>query len=267
MWSLLLIPLLLYVAVLALVFAFQTRLIFPAGAVGGAGPLPPGAERLTFDTPGGERLAGVHFPPTARSAGPRTLILGFAGNAWNAEAAAAYLHQIYPQHDLVAFHYRGYRPSTGSPSARALVEDAALVHDHAAARIRPDRIVAVGFSIGSGAAASLAGRRPIAGLILVTPFDSLRAVARGHYPWLPVGLLFRHELRPATWLTEAAVPTALIAAERDTIIPPPRAEALRRAVANLVFDRIVAGAGHNDIYDRPEFRAAMREALERLPRG
>jgi len=45
---------------------------------------------------------------------------------------------------------------------------------------------------------------------------------------------------------------------------PARTAALRRAVANLVYDRTIAGAGHNDIYDRPEFRATMGEALERV---
>ncbi len=34
-------------------------------------------------------------------------------------------------------------------------------------------IIAIGFSIGSAVAAYLARHRPVAGLILVTPFDSL----------------------------------------------------------------------------------------------
>ena len=59
MWKLLLIPVFLYLFVLLLVFAFQARLLFPAGAVGGAGPLPPRAERLSFDSPDGERSCAV----------------------------------------------------------------------------------------------------------------------------------------------------------------------------------------------------------------
>ena len=58
------------------------------------------------------------------------------------------------------------------------------------------------------------------------------------------------------------MPVALIAGERDTLIPPTRTEALRRKVPNLVFDRTIAGAGHNDIYERPEFRQAMQEAID-----
>jgi pimeloyl-ACP methyl ester carboxylesterase len=264
MWKLLLIPVFLYAALLVLIFAFQARLLFPAGAVGGAAPLPPGAERLSLDTPDGNRLHGVHIKPSASATG--ILILGFGGNAWNAETAAAYLHDLFPGADVVAFHYRGYRPSSGAPSARALIEDAPLVHDLAVGRVRPARTVAVGLSVGSGVAASLAPRRPLHGLILVTPFDSLGKVAAGRFPWLPVRRLFRHEMKPAEWLRGSAVPTAIIAAEGDTLIPPARTGGLRRATGRLVYDRTIPGAGHNDIYDRPEFRAAMREALARVGR-
>lgn len=262
MWKLLLIPLFLYLALLLLIFAFQGRILFPAGAVGGAGPLPAGSERLSLETADGHRLHGVHIRPAA--AASNTLILGFGGNGWNAETAAAYLHGLFPEADVVAFHYRGYRPSGGSPSARALLEDAPLVHDHAAKKVRPARTVAIGLSVGSGVAAGLVSRRPLDGLVLVTPFDSMSKVGAGQYPWLPVRWLFQHEFRAAEWLRDSQVPTAIIAAERDTLIPAARTDGLRRSVGRLVFDRTISGAGHNDIYDRPEFRAAMREALGRV---
>jgi len=242
-------------------FDLETQFMFPTHAVAPPGPLPRGAERVTIAAAGGTQLHGVHVPPAARSSGPRTLILGFAGNAWNSDDAATFLHTIYPAADIVAFHYRGYRPSTGTPSAEALLEDAPLVYDFAIARVPAERTVAVGFSIGTGVAASLAGERPLDGLVLVTPFDSLKAVASGHYPFLPVGALLRHDMDAAAALADSRVPAAIIAAEHDSIIPAPRTEALRPSVGNLVFDRTIRGAGHNDIYHRLEFRDAMVDAL------
>ena len=252
-----------FAAFLLVMFEFQAQAIFPVHAVAPPGPLPSGAERVAIAAPQRNQLHGVHIPGTGTS-GERTLVLGFAGNAWNSEDAATYLHDLYPSADIIAFHYRGYRPSTGSPSSAALLEDAPLVHDFAVSKVRPERTVAVGFSIGTGVAAHLARERPLDGLILVTPFDSLKAVAGGHYPFLPVGALFRHEMDAAAALRDSKVPTAIVAAERDTIITPPRTEALRRSVGNLLFDRTIAGADHNDIYHRPEFRDAMHEALEAL---
>ena len=264
MWKLLLIPLILYLAVAAALYFAQTSVLFPARLVTPAGPAPPSSERLELVTPSGDRLHGLHIPPVRAASGPGLLILGFGGNAWNADSAAEYLHELYPQAHVVAFHYRGYAPSGGSPSAAALQEDARLVHDLARERLRPSRVVAIGFSIGSGVAASLARDRPLDGLILVTPFDSLVAVGAAHYPWLPVRLLLRHRMEPVRDLEGSRVPVALIAAQRDTLIPAARTGALRRAVPNLVFDATIPGASHNDIYQRPEFREAMQEALRRF---
>jgi uncharacterized protein len=163
---------------------------------------------------------------------------------------------------VVTFHYRGYSPSTGSPSAEALTADAPLVYDAAVARVKPRRVIAVGFSIGSGVAARLAAVRKLDGLILVTPFDSLRAVAQSMYPWLPIGPFFEHEFDAAGALQESQAPVAIIAAERDEIVPAQRTEALRQRTPKLIFDRTIGNAGHNDIYARSDFQAAMREALD-----
>ena len=241
---------------------YQSHLIFPTHAVPEAGPLPPGSERLEIKAADGKRLHGVHISPSGRGEGEGTLILGFGGNAWNGEDVASYLHELYPGADIVTFHYRGYRPSSGSPSAEAILADAPLVYDAAVKRVPNKRVVGVGLSIGSGVAARLSAERRLDGLILVTPFDSLKAVAQSMYPWLPIGPLFGHEIDAAGGLTD--VPTAIVAAERDEIIPGERTDALRERCRNLVFDRTVRRAGHNDIYARSDFHEAMREALAAL---
>ena len=245
-------------------FEFHNQIMFPTHAVAPPGPLPPGASRVSIAAAGGNQLHGVHIAPGPGAPSKRTLILGFGGNAWNAEDAASYLHNVFPSAEVVAFHYRGYRPSTGSPSSAVLLEDAPLVYDFSVSRIHPDQTIAVGFSIGSGVAAGLARVRPVDGLILVTPFDSLKAVASDLYPFLPVATFFRDDMDAAAALKASKVPTAIIAAERDEIVPTRRTEALRASVGNLVFDRTVANAGHNDIYARSEFQRAMDDALDAI---
>jgi fermentation-respiration switch protein FrsA (DUF1100 family) len=247
-------------------FEVQSQLIFPTHAVPPAGPLPSGAERLTLSTADGHELAGIHIcadQPREKS----TLLLGFGGNAWNAQDVAEYLHELFADEEVVAFHYRGYVPSTGSPSAAALIADAPLIYDLAVDRLKPGRVIAVGFSIGSGIAAQLAAARKLDGLILVTPFDSLKAVAQSMYPWLPIGPFFEHEIDAGSALEKLKLPVAIIAAERDEIVPAARTDALTGRVPELVFDRTIADAGHNDIYARSDFREAMREALAVVTAG
>lgn len=262
-WALLLSPLLAYSLILAFVYFAQTRLLFPADSVPNAGPMPTQWQPLTLQAGTGHQLRGVHVPPRAQG-GDRLLILGFGGNAWNAESAAAFLHDLFPRADVITFHYRGYAPSEGRPSAAALQADALAIHDFARQLLSDHRIIVVGFSVGSGVASYLAAHRPADGLILVTPFDSLAEVASDHYPWLPVRSLLRHRMEPAQDLRESGVPVALIAAGADRLIRPARAKALSGAVRNLVFDRTLAGASHNDIYDRQDFRSAMQRAMDQF---
>jgi uncharacterized protein len=251
-----------YAVLIAAMALAQTALLFPRWMMGPGPDLPARAERLEIERPGGARLVGHRLPPAdpdLASDPEAPVILGFGGNAWDGAAVALYLSRVLPGHEVVAFHFRGYGPSTGRPSAAALAEDAVAIHDHLGA----ERLVVVGFSIGAGPAAHLAAERPVAGVVLVTAFDSLTALARTHYPWAPVRLFLRHRMEPAADLARAGVPVALISAERDTIVPARRTEALRSAVGNVVFDATIP-AGHNDIYDRADFADALRAAIAAL---
>lgn len=143
----------------------------------------------------------------------------------------------------MAFHYRGYAPSTGRPSADALLQDSLSIHNHLIATLAPERIVTVGLSIGAGPAVHRASQRPITGLILDTPFDSLAALAREHYRWAPVGLLLRHRME----IADALVGSQLSRPKGTRSFR--RIEPVRRSASNLVLDRVIVDAGHNDLYD------------------
>ena len=54
------------------------------------------------------------------------------------------------------------------------------------------RIAVHGRSLGSALAVQLAAARPVRCAVLTSPFESLAAVGRAHYPWLHVGLLLRN---------------------------------------------------------------------------
>ena len=156
MWlvHLALVAMALYVAVISGMYLAQTWLIFPTTLVqAGHVRLPASAQHLEIEASSEDRLVGVHIPASISSGQRKPLLLGFGGNAWSAEVMALYLHERVPDCDVVAFHYRGYRPSTGRPSAEALLDDAVTIFDHVQQKLAPDRIIAVGFSIGSGVAA------------------------------------------------------------------------------------------------------------------
>lgn len=246
----------LYVVLVLVFAAMQTSLVFPRALVGPAPALPAQTERLTLTRPDGVHLHGVRIEGQDAAA---PVILGFGGNAWNAESMALFLHQIAPEHTVVAFHYRGYAPSEGRPSADSLIADGIAIRDTLG-----EDVIAVGFSVGSGVAAKVAEMRPLRGAILVTPFDSLGAVARDSLPWAPVRWLFRHDIDALGALQATDMPLALILASRDEVIPPARAEALVDGVGDKLQRVARLNAGHNDIYNRPDFAPALRAHLNAL---
>ena len=104
-----------YAAVIGAIYLAQTWLLFPTRLAGLARvQLPASAQRIEIRTPDRETLVGVRIPPTGEPGGPVPTLLGFGGNAWNAEAMALSLHGLFPDREVVAFHYRGYGPSSGS---------------------------------------------------------------------------------------------------------------------------------------------------------
>ena len=76
-------------------------------------------------------------------------LLGFGGNAWNARTMVLILHRLFPDRSVIGFHYRGYRPSSGRPSAEGLLSDSLVVFDHLRRTQATQPIITVGFRIGS----------------------------------------------------------------------------------------------------------------------
>src|SRR5271165_4846449 len=147
----------LYAVIIAGMYFAQTWLLFPTMFAGSARvQLPASTQRLQVRTPDGQSLAGVRIPPRGATADGTPTLLGFGGNAWNAEATALTLHALFPRRNVIAFHYRGYAPSTGRPSAQALFSDSLMIYDHLLRSRTGETIFPVGFSIGAAVAAYLA---------------------------------------------------------------------------------------------------------------
>lgn len=176
------------------------------------------------------------------------VIIYFGGNA---EDVLYTLSQAsaFDARRMLAVNYRGYGASPGKPSQQALYEDALAIYDFvvASGAAQPQDIVPMGRSLGSAMAVLLAARRPVAATILITPFDSIAAVAASHYPIFPVKLLLKHPFDSAALARHTTVPALILAAERDGVIPPAHARALFDAWAGPKQFQLLHGVGHNDV--------------------
>jgi pimeloyl-ACP methyl ester carboxylesterase len=262
--KLLLILLLAYAGIVGLLYLAQTWMVFPGASLPSrplSGPLEP--ERVALPS-GDAVLHGMLFRAAQE---PADLLIGFGGNAQDAEFLAHDLTDDFPDLHVVVFHYRGYGPSTGRPSETAVLADALVIHDAMVQRLAPRRTFALGISLGSSVAAYLSKERPLAGLILVTPFDSVEAIAKEAYFWLPVSLLIKHRFPTIEFMAGNPTPVAVIAAERDHVVRPRRTQALVERLENLVFHETLAHADHNTIGQLPIYEATLRAAFGALDRA
>jgi fermentation-respiration switch protein FrsA (DUF1100 family) len=185
------------------------------------------------------------------------IILYFGGNAEDVLYSATTASLLDARRMLVV-NYRGYGGSTGKPGQSALYEDALNIYDFAIrSGASPEHIILMGRSLGSAAAAMLAAHRQVAGVVLITPFDSLADVGARHYPFLPVRLLLRHPFAAVKWARQARAPALVLAAQRDAIVPPEHARRLYDAWFGAKEFRLLENVGHNDIELHPAYYEAI----------
>lgn len=239
-----------YVVICVALLVFQRSLIYIPQPL--AISHPDTLLRLPVDA--GEVLVSVR-----PQAGPKALIY-FGGNAEDVSRNLPEFAQAFPEHALYLLHYRGFAGSAGAPSEEAIQRDAQALFDrvHAA---HPDTVV-MGRSLGSGVAIRLASQRPASRLLLITPFDSLQTIAARQFPYLPIKWLLKDRFESSTYAARIRVPTLLIAAEQDEIIPYSSTEELYRHFAPGVATlKVIPGKGHNSISASPAYLPMLRAAL------
>jgi uncharacterized protein len=216
-------------------FAQRSLLYFPV-----AGAPPAGAERLELRSGDATLRVWVRTMPGADA------LIYFGGNGEDVGMNFAPFVAALPRHSLYLVNYRGYGGSTGSPSEPALFADALAVFDHV--RARHASVAVAGRSLGSGVAVYLARERPVSRLALVTPYDSVENVAAGVYPFLPVRWLIRDRFDSASRIADVRMPTLVVIAERDEVIPRARTDALvAKFPPGQARVEVVRGATHNDL--------------------
>jgi pimeloyl-ACP methyl ester carboxylesterase len=233
---------LVYFGLCAALFLVQRNLIyFPQPRSHGSG-----ATTLTLPTDGAQVLV------TARERSGPNALLYFGGNAEDVSYSLPSVATAFPDHALYLLHYRGYGGSSGKPSEAALFADALVLFDRAHTDHR--NIVVVGRSLGSGVAIHLASLRPVARLVLVTPFDSLQDLAAQQFPFFPVRWLLLDKFESWRYAEQVTAPTLIVAAEHDEVIPRTSTEALyKRFRTGVASFEVVAGTNHNTVSESPDY--------------
>jgi fermentation-respiration switch protein FrsA (DUF1100 family) len=236
-----------YACGLVVLFFAQRSFLFPIPPVARTAPEAAGfpqAEEHVLTTADGEKVIVWHVPAKPGHA----VILYFPGNGdFLAGRIGRFRGMTSDGTGLVALSYRGYAGSTGQPSERGILQDAAAAYAFASARYAPDRAVVWGFSLGTGVAVALAAERPVGKLILEAPYTSIADVAGTVFRLVPVRWLIRDPFHSDQRIGRVTVPLLVMHGTSDPAIPISFGERLfALAHEPKQFVRF-AGGGHDNL--------------------
>ena len=239
-----------YASLTILLYVYQRDLLyFPTDAVEHS--------FLTLDVLNqGETLNVIILNP-----GQKDAVLVFGGNSETMVNQADEHLANFPRHTVYLANYRGYGKSTGEPSEQALYSDALAVFDRISQT--HERVSIMGRSLGTGVASYVAVNRIIDKLILITPYDSIEAVAQTQYPIFPISLLIKDTFDSVGRAPDINAPTLILLAEQDTVVPRENTLNLIRAfMPQKLKVKAFKNAGHSDISHLAEYHAAIKEFMQ-----
>jgi pimeloyl-ACP methyl ester carboxylesterase len=149
---------------------------------------------------------------------------------------------------VILAEYPRYGGRPGELGEAAFVRDG-LETVRLAAEMYGGPVYLLGESLGCGVAAAVAASTPVpvAGIVLITPWDTLGSAARSHFPAILVRLLLKDTYDNTANLARFRGRIAVIGAERDNVIPMRHASNLYASLPSRSKRMwVIERAGHND---------------------
>lgn len=196
--------------------------------------------------------------PTAYLAEPTTGAVGtvivFHGNGGHALDRGYYAAALNRRgYRVLLAEYPGYGARPGPFGEHSFVSDALSTLDAAYAEFGPP-IYVLGESLGAAIASAMARDRPqqVAGVALITPWDSLPDLAQAKYPLLPARYIMKSRFDNVANLASYEGPKAVVMASEDEIVPNVHTRRLYDSLGQPKRLWTFEGVGHNDWPAGPE---------------
>ena len=217
-----------------------------------------------FGTADGIRLNGWFIPHPAA----RDTLVWFHGNAGNISHRVENIKLLHDEVkiNIFIFDYRGYGRSAGKISEEGSYLDgaAALAFVQQRLGVEAKKLIIFGRSLGAAVAAEIVSRSACQGLILETPFTSIREMAKTAFPFLPIDALLRTRFDVVEKIAKVQVPLLVLHGDRDDVVPYEQGKQVFAAANPPKAFYTIKGAKHNDTYQvgGAAYFARLREFVD-----
>lgn len=206
--------------------------------------------------------AGETINLIALNPGKERAILYFGGNAEAVLLNAEPFLRNFSDYTIYLVNYRGYGGSSGKPGEQALYADALRIFDESIKQ--HSKLEVMGRSLGSGVATFLASQRPVEKLVLITPYDSIVALAQGSFPWFPVKWLMKEKYDSLSRVNKITAKVLFVLADHDLIVPEIRSRTLANAFPeSQVHVEVIKSTDHNTISLAPGYYPLLQQFMAR----
>ena len=194
---------------------------------------------------------------------PKGVIYYLHGNAGSLDSwgmvAKTYTDLNY---DVLMLDYRGYGKSDGSISSeKQIFGDVQLVYDELNKMYTEDKIIVLGYSIGTGPASKVAADNNPKLLILQAPYYSLTDMMKHFYPIIPAFVL-KYKFETYKYMQKCKMPVVIFHGDADEVIYYGSALKLKEHFKDT--DQLITlnGQGHSAMTDNPEYKTELEKLLQ-----
>jgi hypothetical protein len=229
-------------------------------------------DTVTFQTADAVTLYGWFVPAAAEASdAPRPTVLLLRGRTGNISADVQKLRTFHDAGlDVLAFDYRGYGKSNGTPSEDGLTYDGLAGYFYLTRKrgVPPERLFFYGEGLGAAVAIDLAMQVPAAGLITEGAFTSMADIATTKPSFIPWRLLLRDQFNAIAKIHHIRMPLLMFHSSQDDEVPYRHAQLLYYHARDPKELITVTGSHDNAfVRSRDEFRAKIAEFVTRADRA
>ena len=250
-----------YIIVCGLLYAFQEKLIFFPQKLekNHQFSFNQKFEEINVKTIDGISLNGLLF----KADSSKGLIFYLHGNAGSLSSwggvAETYTDLNY---DIFILDYRGYGKSEGSINGQEqLFQDVQTAYDELKKKYREDKIIVLGYSIGTGPAAKIASANNPELLILQAPYYNMTDLMRHTYRIIPTFIL-KYTFETNEFIKNCNMPIVIFHGNQDRVIYYGSSVKLKEQFKEQISLITLDGQGHNGMTDNPAYKVAIQKLLE-----
>ncbi len=166
-------------------------------------------------------------------------------------------------YDVFLIDYRGYGKSDGKISNQnQLFQDMQTVYDELKTRYHENKIVVLGYSLGTGLAARIASSNNPKLLILQAPYFSFKDMMKHTFPIIPTFIL-KYKLETNKFISGCKMPIVIFHGNQDEVIYYKSSVKLKALMKKSDILITLHGQGHNGITENFEYQREIQTILEK----